>query len=278
MKLTVKELKQKATQIRKNVLETTLQIGISHLGGTFSCMDILIALYYGGILKIDHTNPKWSKRDRFLIGKGHACLALYHIWIELGFLDASRLSKYEQKKFGEEGTTLNNQLDLSIPGCEYATGSLGHVIGVGAGMALSAKIDSEDYKTVVLVGDAECDEGSIWESIMFASRTKLNNLIAIVDRNRYSMSNFVEEDDGSGSIDEKFKACGWECEVIDGHSFEEIFAVFKNIEDLKKPLVIIADTIKGKGVSFMKGAQWHCSILTKENFDRAVAELEKDIL
>ena len=278
MRPTVKELKQKANQLRKKVLETTLQIGISHLGGTFSCMDILVALYYGGILKIDHTNPKWSKRDRFLIGKGHACLALYHIWVELGLLDESRLRKYEQKQYGEEGTTLNNQLNLSIPGCEYATGSLGHAIGVGAGMALSGKIDHEDYKTFVLVGDGECSEGSIWESIIFAGRTKLDNLIAIVDRNRFSMSNVVEDDDGSGSIDEKFIACGWECTVIDGHSFKEIIAVFDKIEELEKPLAIIADTIKGKGVSFMKGAQWHCSVLTKENFDNAVKELEMEIL
>jgi transketolase len=264
------ELKNKANWIRKEVLEAVARTGKGHLGGTFSCTDILTALYYGGILRFDAKNPKWPNRDRLIIGKGHACLALYNILVDLGFFDKSRLEEY-----GSNGSSLGGQLNIDTPGVEYNTGSLGHALGVGAGMALSAKMDNKNYKTFVLIGDGECDEGSIWESIMFISQKKLNNLIGIIDRNRLSVTDIIEEDDGSGRLEDKLTACGWKCLVINGHSFEEIINAMSNLENLEKPLMIIADTIKGKGVSFMEnGIKWHHSVPTKEELEIARKELQ----
>jgi transketolase len=261
-------LKKKATWVRRQVFEKVVQCKKGHLGGTYSCTDLLVGLYYGGFLKFNSADPKWVDRDRFLIGKGHACLALYYIWADLGFFDVSKLEEY-----GINGG-LGGQLDTSIPGAEHNTGSLGHALGIGAGMALAAKLDNKDYKTVALIGDAECDEGSIWESVMFSSRMGLNNLIGIIDRNRLSVTDVIEDDDGSGKIEDKFKACGWQCVVIDGHSFEEILVVFEQTKQQSLPLMIVANTVKGKGVSFMEnGLKWHHSIPTDDEIKIARQEL-----
>jgi|TARA_B100001971_G_C18215314_1_gene553415 transketolase len=267
------ELNKKANWLRLEVLKTAKKTGGkgSHLGGTFSCIELLVALYYGNILKFDPSNPKWVDRYRFLIGKGHVHLALFHIWVDLGFIDNSLLDSY-----GKNGSLLGQQLNNKIPGSEYNTGSLGHVIGVGSGMALAAKLDKKNYYTISLVGDAECDEGSIWESVMFAGRNQLNNLITIVDRNWMSVMDILKEDDSTGRLDEKFEACGWKSITINGHSFEDILSCFSDLEGLNKPLVIIADTIKGKGVSFMENdVSWHSGIPSNEEFDLAIRKLEE---
>ncbi|OGZ25452.1 MAG: hypothetical protein A2W71_03010 [Candidatus Nealsonbacteria bacterium RIFCSPLOWO2_02_39_8] len=261
-------LKKKANLTRREVLETVARTGKGHLGGTFSCVDILTALYYGGILKFDPKNPKWQDRDRLVIGKGHACLALYNILVDLGFFDRSRLEEY-----GSNGSSLGGQLNIDTPGVEYNTGSLGHALGIGAGMALAAKMDNKNYRVFALIGDGECGEGSIWESIMFSSQQKLNNLIGIIDRNRLSVTDVIE-DDGSGKLEDKLRACGWKCITIDGHSFEEIINVMDNFDNLEQPLMIIANTVKGKGVSFMEnGIKWHHSVPTAEELDIARKEL-----
>ena len=266
------ELKKKANWLRLQILKTAKKTGGkgSHLAGTFSCIELLVALYYGGILKFKNSDPNWINRYRFLIGKGHAHLALFHIWADLGFIDNSILDSY-----GENGSILGQQLNISIPGSEYNTGSLGHVIGIGSGMALAAKLDKKNYYTIALVGDAECDEGSVWESVMFAGRNKLNNLITIVDRNWLSVMDVLKEDDALGKLDEKFEAFGWNSLTINGHSFEEILSCFGDLERLNKPLVIIAETIKGKGISFMENdVRWHSDIPSNEEYDLAVSELE----
>ena len=265
-------LNKKANWLRLQVLKTAKKTGGkgSHLGGTFSCIELLVSLYFGGILKFDPSNPKWIDRYRLLVGKGHVHLALFHIWADLGFIDYSILDSY-----GENGSILGQQLNISIPGSEYNTGSLGHVIGIGSGMALAAKLDKKNYYSIALVGDAECDEGSIWESVMFAGRNQLNNLITIVDRNWMSVMDVLKEDDSSGRLDEKFEAFGWKSITINGHSFEEILSCFRDLEELNKPLVIIAETIKGKGISFMENdVRWHSGIPSNEEYDLAVSELE----
>ena len=272
MKKDIDELKKKAKWLRLQILKTAKKTGGkgSHLGGTFSCIELLVALYYGGILKFETSDPNWINRYRFLIGKGHVHLALYHIWADLGFIDYSILDSY-----GENGSILGQQLNINIPGSEYNTGSLGHVIGIGSGMALAAKLDKKNYYTIALVGDAECDEGSIWESVMFAGRNKFNNLITIVDRNWMSVMDVLKEDEGSGKLDEKFEACGWNSLTINGHSFGEILSCFGDLEGLNKPLVIIAETIKGKGISFMENdVRWHSGIPSNEEYDLAISELE----
>lgn len=266
-------LRKKAQNVRLQVLDTISKSLKGHIGGTFSCIDILAALYYGKILNFKPDYTRWEERDRFIIGKGHACLALYHIWIDLGFFDASKIGDY-----GKNNSTLGGQLHISTPGVEYNTGSLGHAVGVGAGMALAAKMDGKKYKIVFLIGDGECAEGSIWESIMFAAKHKLNNLIGIVDRNRLSVTDVIEEDDGSGRLDDKFRACGWKVVNINGHIFPEILSAFDNLNQLQQPLIIIADTVKGKGVSFMEnGAKWHHDIPSKEEFELARRELQGKI-
>jgi len=267
----LKDLNKKAKWVRKQVLEAVVETGKGHLGGTFSCTDILVALYYGKILRVDPNNPQWYERDRLILGKGHACLALYNILVDLGFFDISRLREY-----GRDGSCLGGQLNIDTPGVEYNTGSLGHALGVGAGMALAAKLNGKNYRVFAIVGDGECGEGSIWESVMFASQHQLNNLIGIVDRNRLSVTDIVEEDDGSGRLDDKFRACGWKCDVIDGHSFESILSALGSLDRLKQPLIVIADTVKGKGVSFMEdGVKWHHSVPTMAEFELAKKELEQ---
>lgn len=269
----IRLLKKKAQWLRRQVLEKIVQTGKGHIGGTYSCIDLLVALYYGGLLKIDPVNPGWRDRDRFLIGKGHVCLALFYIWAELGYFNVSKLEEY-----GKNGGSLGGQLDIYVSGAEHNTGSLGHAIGIGAGMALAAKLDSKNYKTVVLIGDAECDEGSIWESAMFAGKMGLNNLVGIIDRNRLSVTDVIVEDDGSGRLDEKFIACGWKVVSIDGHSFKEIFEAFEVLGKLNKPLMIIANTVKGRGVSFMEnGIKWHHSIPSGEELKLARKELDGEV-
>ena len=261
-------LKNKAKWVRRQVFEKVVESGKGHLGGTYSCADLMVALYYGGVLNVRGAEPKWPDRDRFLIGKGHACLALFYIWADLGFFPFSKIEEY-----GVNGG-LGGQLDTTIPGAEHNTGSLGHALGIGAGMALAAKLDGKAYKTVAMIGDAECDEGSIWESVMFVSRMGLNNLIGVVDRNRLSVTDVIEDDDGSGKLEDKFQACGWRSAVIDGHDFGEILAAFESARGQEQPLMIITNTVKGKGVSFMEnGIKWHHSIPSAEEIKIARQEL-----
>src|SRR4030042_3095526 len=159
MKTDYEELKRKARWLRKEVLELVVRAGKGHLGGTFSCADILVALYYGGVMKFNSQNPKCQERDRLIIGKGHVCLAMYNILADLGFLGIDRL-----RECGRDGSSLGGQLNIDTPGVEYNTGSLGHALGIGAGMALAAKMDGKNYRAFALLGDGECAEGSIWES------------------------------------------------------------------------------------------------------------------
>lgn len=267
-------LKKISNDLRIKVLETAKKTGGkgSHLGGTFSAIEILVALYYGRILKFNSKKPLWKDRDRLLIGKGHIHLAMYHIWNDLGFITKKLINSY-----GKNGSRLGQQLNNTIPGSEYNTGSLGHVIGLGAGICLAAKMDKKKFKTIALVGDAECDEGSIWEAVMFAGKNKLNNLITIVDRNRMSVMEYREDDNNSGKLENKFKSCGWDVKVINGHSIKDIFNTFKKIKNSSKPVVILADTIKGKGVSFMeKNIKWHSGIPSNLEYSLAVNELKNN--
>ncbi len=267
----VNELERKAAWVRRQVLEATAAKGKGHIGGTYSCTDILVALYYAGILRVDLKNPKWPDRDRFIMSKGHACLALYSIYLDQGIFSREKFDEY-----GEDGGSLGGQLDMSIPGVEYNTGSLGHALGIGCGMALAAKMDGKDYKTFILMGDAECLEGSVWEAIVFAAQHRLNNLVGIVDRNRLSVTDVLDDENVFGNFHEKLRTFGWDTRIINGHSFDEILRAFKDARHSEKPMMILANTIKGKGISFMEnGIRWHHSVPTQDELDRARAELEK---
>lgn len=269
--MNIDELQRKANWVRNQTLEMIVSASKGHIGGAFSCTDILVALYYGGILRFNSDNPNWSERDRFILSKGHSCVALYAILADLGFFSISELNSFCQK-----GSMLGGHPDRNILGIEADTGSLGHGLGIAAGLALSAKIDKKDFMSVVLLGDGECYEGSVWEAAMFAGHHELNNLVAIVDRNRQCVTDFTEDCNRLKPFTDKWRAFDWDVKTINGHSFEELLDTFKGFRCRRsvRPLVIIASTIKGKGVSFMEGKlQWHHSVPAGENLKRARKEL-----
>lgn len=271
MEQRIYELKKKANWVRNQTLEMIASAGKGHIGGAFSCTDILVTLYYGKILRFDSSHQNWSERDRFILSKGHAGTALYTILADLGFFTVSEL-----RKFGQRGCLLGAHPDNKIPGIEADTGALGHGLGIAAGLALSAKMDKKDYMTVVLLGDGECYEGSVWESAMFASHHRLKNLVAIVDRNSLCATDFTEDCNRLEPFCDKWKSFGWEVIVVDGHSFEELLTAFKDFRLRKgeQPLVIVAKTIKGKGVSFMENnPSWHHTVPKGKELEIARKEL-----
>jgi len=261
------ELKKISKSIRLQVLRVGFRSGKGHLGGTYSCVDLLVSLYYGDALKFNVWNPTHPDRDRFILSKGHACLALYPILLDLGFISQEKFNSY-----GHNGG-LGSQLDVSISGVDYNTGSLGHSLGVCAGMALAAILDNKDYMAYTIIGDAECDTGSFWEAIKFAGQLQLSKLCCIIDRNRFSVTEEIEYDpllDNPTML----RHFNWDFCEIDGHDFDEINNALQNARDTDKPTMIIANTIKGKGVSFMESSvKWHHSMPTEKEYKMAEKEL-----
>jgi len=260
-------LEDKAKRVRRQVLEMIVSAGKGHIGGSFSCIDILVALYWGGILHFDVTNPNWDERDRFILSKGHACASLYAILADIGFFPISEL-----ESFNREGSRLEGHPNRSIPGIEADTGSLGHGLGIGAGLALSAQLDNKDWKTVILLSDGELQCGSTWEAVMFAAQHNLNNLFAIVDNNKLCSTDFAN---GLEPLIDKWLAFNWTVKLCDGHSIRDLLQAFSVIHDhTATPMVIIADTIKGKGVSFMEGKiEWHHKVPKGKELEIAREEL-----
>ncbi|MFC1510439.1 transketolase [Candidatus Omnitrophota bacterium] len=272
MSIDLTYLESKAKFIRREVLRMTTQAGKGHLGGAFSSVELLVALYYGGLMRFDPKNPSWEKRDRFILSKGHSCEALYVILADNGFFPIQDLATYQQL-----GSSLSGHPHRHIAGIEADTGSLGHGLGVGAGIALAAQMDKSDYLTFVLMGDGECCEGSVWEAAMFAPKHELNNLVAIVDRNQLCVTDRVDDCVSLDPLDKKFEAFGWDVLTLDGHSFEDIINSFEHVRTRvsEKPLCVIADTVKGKGVSFMEGElRWHHGIPKNIEYQQALDELE----
>lgn len=260
-------LKKKAKWVRLEVLKKIAKTGKGHIGGTFSCVDLLVALYYGGILRI-HRNPKWVSRDRFILSKGHACLAVYAILMDLGVI-----SKKLYDSYGKDGG-LGGQLDVKIPGVDFNTGSLGHSIGVGSGMALCAKLNDQHYKVITLVGDSEFFEGSHWEAAIFASDKALDNLIVLIDRNRMTVTDVLEDEGLYFDFGQKIKSFGWNYIEINGHDFNQILDAFSKTNYSGKPFLIMANTIRGKGVSFIENSlDWYTRVPTVEQYRLAKKEL-----
>jgi transketolase len=268
----LKFFKDKAFNLRKSVLITAKKTKGkgAHLGGTMSCIEILIALYYSKFIFLPKLNNRyWDLRDRIIIGKGHAHIALYHIWEDLGFLSKNLL-----KTYGHDGSKLGAQLDRGLKISEYNTGSLGHAIGIASGICISARYDKAKYKAFALVGDGECESGSIWESVINAEKENLKNLTVIVDMNRLSEFQ-VMKDKSDIILKNKFLSFGWDAIIIDGHNFSELFKELSKCNSNKKPKVIIANTIKGKGVSFMENKlEWHHKAPTQDQFDIAIKDYE----
>ena len=271
----LRKLEQKAAEMRLLILETIVSSQKGHIGGALSCTDILVALYHGEILRIDPNRPDWQDRDRFLMSKGHSGVALFAVLSDLGFFN-----KGELYTFCQNGSRLGGHPDRRIPGIEADTGSLGHGLGIGAGLALSAKMDQKDFLCFVLLGDGECYEGSIWEAFMFAAHHNLNNLIAIIDRNQQCVLDYTEECGRLDPFEDKLLAFGWNVKSVNGHSFEDLLSVFSQIRKRQssKPFAVIANTVKGKGISFMEGVlKWHHSVPKEEEFMIARKELSSKI-
>ncbi len=249
------KLEAKAREIRLIAFQTALSGGKGHIPPAFSWVEIAVTLFYAGILNIDSKNPRWENRDRFILSKGHGCLTLYAILSDLGFFP-----KAELEKFAGNGSMLAGHPDHEIPGVEVCSGSLGHGLGVGAGMALSAKLSKQNWRTFVVLGDGECHEGSVWEAAMFAGHQQLHNLVAIVDRNMLGATEFTENYARLEPLDKRFIAFGWDAVSIDGHNLNELVSTFSEAgkRNSGKPLCIIANTVKGKGVGFMENSKyWH---------------------
>lgn len=269
--MNVDELKKRSLFVRRDILELIIKSGKGHIGGAFSSADILTALYYGDILRFKAGDPDWNGRDRFILSKGHSCVALYVILSDLGFFPSSELESQCHK-----GSILGGHPDRKIPGVEANTGSLGHGLGIGAGLALSAKMSRKDFMTVVLMGDGECYEGSVWEAALFSSHHSLDNLVVIIDRNCQCATDFTEECVRLNPLELKWQSFGWDTVRIDGHLFPQICSAFKDFRNraTNKPLAIIADTIKGKGVSFMeRKLKWHHGIPNEDEAEIARREL-----
>ena len=264
------DLKHKANWIRRQVLEMTVKAGAGHIAPSFSCIDILVALYYG-VLKIDPKNPHWPGRDRFILSKGQVAVALYAILADLGFF-----SKKELMTFTLNGSRLGGHTENTIPGVEAFTGSLGHGLSIGAGIALAGKMDRKKFLTIVLLGDGECHEGSIWEAAMFSAQHKLNRLIAIVDYNGLSATDYLKNYLDIEPLKKKWLAFGWEVRITDGHNIKKLLNTMEDLRRRKsdKPLAIIAKTVKGKGISFMENKPiWHYRIPVGEELEKARREL-----
>jgi len=258
-----------ARNIRANALRMTHLGKSSHIGAVLSMADIM-AVLYGDVLNINPNDPKMPSRDRFILSKGHAGAGVYAALAEKGFLDKSWLDKHYQN-----GSILSGHVShKNVPGVELSTGSLGHGLSVGAGMAYAAKLDGNTHKIYVVMGDGECDEGSVWEAAMFSAHHKLANLYAIIDRNKLQSIKTTEETLALEPFPDKWVAFGWNVIEVDGHSHHELKqACNKKIDD--KPVCIIANTTKGKGVSFMENETlWHYRSADAEEYKLAILEID----
>lgn len=273
MKEKITKLEQKAYEIRKSTLEMCIKAKTGHVTSCMSCIDVLVSLYYGGVMQHDPENPDWPERDRLFISKGQASPALYTTLADCGYFDKADLELFAQKggKFGVH-------LQDSVPGVEITCGSLGHGFGIAAGVALGAKINRELYMVFAILGDGECYEGSIWETAMFASHNELNNMVIFVDRNALCVTDFTENLVALEPFEDKWLSFGWDVARINGNCFEEILEAVTDIRSRrsKRPLVIIADTIKGNGIDFMSNVPlWHGIAPKGNDAKKAILELKR---
>lgn len=267
----IKLLEEKANNVRKDIVQMICAAKSGHPGGSLSSADIVTALYFDE-MNIDPTNPKMEGRDRFVLSKGHAAPVLYAALAERGYISKDILGTLRQY-----GSILQGHPDMKkVPGVEISTGSLGQGLSVANGMALSAKISKEDFRTYVLMGDGELQEGQIWEAAMTAAHYKLDNVCAFVDSNNLQIDGNVDEVMGVEPLDKKWEAFGWNVLKIDGHDMQEILDALAAAKECKgKPTVILATTTKGKGVSFMENVcGFHGVAPTEEETAQAVKELE----
>ena len=272
--MTTKELQLLAEQRRKRLVEVVYRAKAGHIGGDLSCLNVMTALYFHVMQGLDPANPKAPERDRFVLSKGHCVEALYVTLEAKGFLKSEVLDT-----LGQFGSILSGHPTIEVPGIEVNSGALGHGLSIGVGMALAAKMNNGAYNTYVLMGDGEQGEGSIYEAAMAGSKYGLDNLVAIIDRNHLQISGNTENVMPIDSIRDRWTAFGWVVTSMNGDDMDDIVSTFDAIDYSNgKPHLIISETTKGKGVSFMEGiAKWHHGVLNEEQCKAAVAEIEARI-
>ena len=270
--LKISELEEIAKKLRQKILKVIYKAGSGHPGGSLSATDLLTAIYFGGILRYAPRNPNDPTRDRFILSKGHASALMYCVLSRAGYFPEEKLDEY--RKIGSD-LFLSGHPHPKTPGIEIASGSLGQGLSVGHGIALGARIDRLDYNVYVVLGDGEVQEGQIWEAAMSAAKFNSNNLIAIVDNNKVAQDSLTKDLKNLEPLEEKWISFGWDVFRIDGHNMNDIMATLSLPNHSNKPRVIIADTIKGKGVSFMEGDKgWHGVAPNEKDLNRALEELE----
>jgi transketolase len=265
-------LQDKARELRAKIVEVTFTCGGAHIGGALSQHDLLVALYYK-YLKIDPKQPGWQQRDRFVLSKGHGGVGHAVILADKGYFDPDLLND-----FNKTGSPFGMHLDrLKVPGVDCSTGSLGHGFPLAVGIALGARVQQHTYRTYCVLGDGECHEGSVWEAAMAAGHYKLTNLTAFVDRNKLCLDGPTEKVMTLEPLDKKFESFGWRVLSIDGHDFDQICAAIDTAQaETQRPVMILADTIKGKGVDFMEHkTAWHYGGLDAEMRAKALASINR---
>ena len=260
------DLQTMAKKLRRHIVDVTGWSGGAHVGGALSMVDILTLLYWK-YMKIDPANPDWEDRDRFVLSKGHGGVGHAVVLANRGFFDPEEL-----RKFNETGSMLGMHLDsLKVPGCEASTGSMGHGLPEAVGMALGARVLKKDWKVYCIIGDGESNEGSIWEAAMSASHYKLDNLIVIQDRNHMMIDGPTEDVMSLEPLADKWRAFGFETFEVDGHDLDQLADAIEKAQAVKgKPIMLLCDTVKGKGVDFMEGdPAWHYGGLSAELVEKA---------
>jgi len=265
----LRPLRAEALNVRRNIWRAFRTAGSGHVGGSSSAADLLAALYFH-FLKLRPEQPEWRGRDRFVLSKGHANAALASVLAQAGFFPESMLDDF----YGYE-SLMGMHPDIKLAGVEMSTGGLGHGLSVGVGMALGGRMQKRDFRTVVMLGDGELQEGSNWEAAMAAAHLRLSSLTAIVDFNKIQQSNHVQEVLGLEPLADKWRAFGWAVREIDGHDMAEIVAAFDDLPFTQdQPSLLIAHTVKGKGVSFAEDTHlWHQNVVDEETYQKALSEL-----
>ena len=270
--MSANELKGIAHDLRVDIVKSIGAAGNGHPGGSLSCADIMTALYFGGVMQHDPDNPRTDDRDRFILAKGHAAPALYAALAHAGYFPVDELITLRKL-----GSRLQGHPDSNIvPGVEVSTGSLGQGLSISCGLAAGLKINGDDHTVFTLLGDGECQEGQVWEAAMFAAHNKIDNLVAIVDRNELQIDGRTSDVCDPGDLGAKFEAFGWDVDEVDGHDIDAVIETLNRAKASRngKPHVLIAHTIKGKGVSYMEDqASWHGKAPNADELAQALEEL-----
>jgi transketolase len=271
MSQTIDQLKELARDLRLEALDITTHVASGHVSSSYSCVEILVALYFGGLLRYRSDEPHWPERDRFILSKGHAAPIFYSILARAGYFDAEELWGLRTVDRRAEGHPVQDKL----PGVETTSGSLGKGLSVGLGHVLASRLNGLDYRVYVLLGDGECQEGQIWEAAMAAAHFEADSLSAIVDYNKYQESGPISREMALEPFVEKWRAFGWHVEEVDGHDIGALIETLGAIQEVQdRPQVVIAHTVKGKGISFVEADyRFHGKALTPEQAARAREEI-----